>query len=198
MSIVSGKQSSMCQLPPSRVDPVHEKQGREADDEETVPIALLRCPILLRLKPSRAKTPGASHVCLRSHRKTSVPKSSMSVLHTACFHAHALVRRRAHSVFPSYRASAARAAAAPMTPMPTTGESVRTAALPLAVELALAMAELTALDAAAMSEGDEELTSVQSSLAMLESSAMARMNRQPSAQASQEASELERGGRRKL
>lgn len=63
-----------------------------------------------------------------------------------------------------------------MTPMPTIGMSVRAAALPLAVELApavvlaLAMADTTALEAAAMSDEDAESTSLQSSVAMEDSS----------------------------
>lgn len=66
-----------------------------------------------------------------------------------------------YSLPPTYRASAARATAAPMTPIPTTGESVRTAILPEAVELALAMAELTALEAAAICEVSAVLISLQ-------------------------------------
>lgn len=58
-----------------------------------------------------------------------------------------------------------------MTPIPTMGESVRTARFPEAVELALAIAELTALEAAAICEVSAELTSLQISEAREVSSA---------------------------
>lgn len=74
-----------------------------------------------------------------------------------------------NSAPPNHRDEAAQATAAAIRPTPSMGAVVRKAGLPLAVELALAIAESTALDAAAICEGEEELTSPQSSLAMVSS-----------------------------
>lgn len=80
---------------------------------------------------------------------------------------------------PTYRASIANAAAAPMIPpIPATGASVRHAMLPLAVEetaaeeaLSLATAEAMTLEAAASSDGWAELTLAQSRWALVRRSA---------------------------